>query len=162
MNKTILHYKTKMAFLVHQKVIIQIKSWDLWTICILSLLFLHVLVSNLQYSILIYPFFKNYDTVKDKILFSRYKKNHSHIRNALTISYSILLQIWFLFYSRFDLFQVKLHRFHDLYNGELNDNFMRQPLAIINLSICIPLWYAIRKLSSQNQDSHWRVTLCLD
>lgn len=111
-----------------------------------------------------FTLFKDYDTVRDKILFSRYKKNHSYLRNVLTMSYILFISDLILSYSRFDFFQVKLHRFHDLYNAELNDNFMRQSLASINLSICITLWYATRngKLSSQKQDSHWKVTLCLD
>lgn len=103
-------------------------------------------------------FVKNCNTLWAKNLF-QYNKNPSYVKNVLTISY-------ILFYSRFDLCKVKLHRFHGLYSAELKDNFMRHPLATMKLSqyICITLWHAIRdcELRSQKQDSYWRVKLCLD
>lgn len=57
----------------------------------------------------------------------------------ILISYNLFISDWIFFYSRFDLFQAKPDRFHDLHNAELNDNFMRQPLVSIDLNICIPL-----------------------
>lgn len=62
-----------------------------------------------------------------------------YISVYLLISYNLFISDLIFFYSRFDLFQAKPGRFHYLHNAELNDNFMRQPLASISLNICITL-----------------------
>lgn len=142
MGKTIFYYKTKLPLLVHRTVNNSNKVLGLMN----NLQTLLSSCSCKQFAIFYFhlPFFKNYDTVRDKILFPRYKKNHSHLRSILTISYNLFISYLILFFIPDLIFfesnciDFIIYIIHYIIHI-MNDNFLRQHLVSINLSICIPL-----------------------